>query len=440
MNDKGHRFGHGSGLNLQLAAWMHSRRRKLLAAAAAGLSSAMVLLAGCGPVKLVAKTNIPPPLVMKVPIGVALFVPTEFSNYIHKEERWSTKWHIELGKAQTDSITRLMGAMFERVVPVESVNAGTQVPGGVAAILEPSIEEYAFVTPRDAGSPFYAVSIKYRVNVYLPDGKLADSWGFTGYGTAPSQGLSSEAPLHAATASAMRDAGAKLAVEFREQAVMRGLVPGAPTADAPASAATPAGAGPATAPAAPGTEKPSTATPSTEAPGTATPGTEAPGTAAPGTATPGTDAPGTAMPGTEEPSTPTPSDEASGAAAPSTEKPSTEAPSAATPGSKAPGTGPGTAVPPTPPVAAPKENEDAAKDHADGEPPQQGEKPEDEQPAEDAAAEPQQTPQVDQPKDEQADGQQDGEEGEQPTEQGTDKKIPKQPGAPEAFALARAVR
>ncbi len=56
------------------------------------------------------------------------------------------------------------------------------------AILEPSIEEFAFVTPRDAGSPFFAVSIKYRVNIYLPDGKLADSWGFTGYGTAPAQG------------------------------------------------------------------------------------------------------------------------------------------------------------------------------------------------------------------------------------------------------------
>lgn len=204
-----------------------------MAAAACGLSAAMVLLAGCGPVKLVASTNIPPPLVVKIPIGVALFVPTEFSTYVHKEERWSTKWHVELGKAQADGITRLMNAMFERVVPVDSVNAGTQVPGGVAAILEPSIEEYAFVTPRDAGSPFYAVSIKYRVNVYLPDGKLADSWGFTGYGTSPSQGLSSEAPLSTATALAMRDAGAKLAVEFREQAVMRGLLPESATADTP---------------------------------------------------------------------------------------------------------------------------------------------------------------------------------------------------------------
>jgi hypothetical protein len=207
----------------------------------------MVLLAGCGPVKLVANTNIPPPLVVKIPIGVALFVPTEFSSYVHKEERWSTKWHVDLGKAQTDGITRLMSAMFERVVPVDSVNAGTQVPGGVVAILEPSIEEYAFVTPRDAGSPFYAVSIKYRVNVYLPDGKLADSWGFTGYGTSPSQGLSSQAPLSTATALAMRDAGAKLAVEFREQAVMRGLLPDSPSADAPPTP-TPAAAAPAPAP------------------------------------------------------------------------------------------------------------------------------------------------------------------------------------------------
>src|ERR1043165_3337571 len=83
-----------------------------------------------------------------------------------------------------------MNAMFERVIAVDSVGAGQNAEGGVRAILEPSVEEFAFVTPRDAGSPFFAVSIKYRVNVYLPNGKLADSWGFTGYGTAPAEGLS----------------------------------------------------------------------------------------------------------------------------------------------------------------------------------------------------------------------------------------------------------
>jgi len=193
----------------------------------------LALVAGCGPVRLQATTNIPTPLIVKIPIGVALFIPKEFSQYVHHEERWSTAYEIDLGHAQAEGITRLMTAMFERVVAVDSLNmAGRLDDGGVQAILEPSIEEYAFVTPRDAGgAPFFAVSIKYRVNVYLPDGKLADSWGFTGYGTSPSRGFASETPLAAATALAMRDAGAKLAVEFREQAVLRGLLPQPTSAD-----------------------------------------------------------------------------------------------------------------------------------------------------------------------------------------------------------------
>lgn len=202
------------------------RQRALRFAALA----ALLPLAGCGPVSLVANANIPQPLVVKMPITVALFMPQEFSTFVHREDRWSTAWHVDLGKAQNEGITRLVDAMFERVVPVDSVNAGAQV-SDVRAIIEPSIEEFAFVTPRDAGSPFYAVSIKYRVNVYLPDGKLADSWGFTGYGTSPAKGLSSTTPLAAATALAMRDAGAKLAVEFREQPIVRGLLPEAASAD-----------------------------------------------------------------------------------------------------------------------------------------------------------------------------------------------------------------
>ena len=211
---------------------MNMNISRLRAALLSGFGAlALVALAGCGPVKLIANTNIPTPLVVKIPIAVALFIPKEFSTYVHNEERWSTDWHVELGKAQSDGITRLMNAMFEQVIQVDSVSAGQARSEGVRAILEPSIEEFAFVTPRDAGSPFFAVSIKYRVNIYLPDGKLADSWGFTGYGTAPAEGLSSAPPLQTATALAMRDAGAKLAVEFREQATVRGLLPAGATAD-----------------------------------------------------------------------------------------------------------------------------------------------------------------------------------------------------------------
>lgn len=197
-------------------------------------TAALLIAAGCGPVRLVATTNIPTPLVVKIPVAVALYVPKEFSGFIHKEERAGTDWNVDLGKAQSEGLTRLLTAMFDRVVMVDSINAASQLGPDVRAILEPSIEEYAFVTPRDAGSPFFAVSIKYRVNVYSPDGRLADSWGFTGYGTAPAQGITSNAPLTRATALALRDAGAKLAVEFREQAIVRGLLPETVSPDLPA--------------------------------------------------------------------------------------------------------------------------------------------------------------------------------------------------------------
>lgn len=199
---------------------------------------AMTLVSGCGAVKLTATPNIPPPLIAKIPVSVALHVPKEFSEYVHKEKRISTDWNVDIGKGQTAGITRLVTAMFDRVVVVDSVSAGTQAGTEIKAILEPSVEEFAFVTPQDAGSPFFAVSIKYRVDVYSPDGRLADSWGFTGYGTAPAQGLSSNAPLEQAASIAMRDAGAKLAVEFRDQAIVRGMLPEGAVLPGTAEAAT----------------------------------------------------------------------------------------------------------------------------------------------------------------------------------------------------------
>jgi len=225
---------------------------------------------GCGPVKLAATSNIPTPLIVKIPVAVALYVPKDFSEYVHKEERWGTKWDVSLGKAQSEGLSRLLTAMFERVVVVDSVNAGAALGPEIRAILEPSVEEYAFVTPRDAGSPFYAVSIKYRVNVYSPDGRLADSWGFTGYGTSQSEGISSSTPMAAATALALRDAGAKLAVEFREQAIVRGLLPESAAQDNPAP---PAATQPPPTQQAPTPEvqKPATTTPAAPSPATEPP-------------------------------------------------------------------------------------------------------------------------------------------------------------------------
>lgn len=170
--------------------------------------------------------SLPEPLITRMPVAVALHIPPEFSTFTQKEKRSSVQWEISLGKAQTEGFTRLLNAMFERVIVVDSIEAATRGEP-VRAILEPMIDEYNFVTPRDAGASFFAVSIKYRMGIYTPDGKLADSWAFTGYGSAPTAGMSDEDSLHRATTLALRDAAAKLAVEFRDQEIVRELLPGA---------------------------------------------------------------------------------------------------------------------------------------------------------------------------------------------------------------------
>lgn len=212
---------------------------------------ACLAVSGCGPTRIMARADIPPPLVEPAPVTVALHVPAEFVQYTHKESRKvSGKWEFMLGKAQSESFDKLLNAMFLHVVRVDSVENAAANPG-IRAILEPSIDEYSFVTPQDAGGPFYAVSIKYRMSIYAPDGKLADSWAFTGYGTAISKGVNSEEPLENATALAIRDAGAKLATEFREQEVMKELL-----STDPSKAASPAPSEPSSAAAAATTSSP----------------------------------------------------------------------------------------------------------------------------------------------------------------------------------------
>ena len=129
-----------------------------------------------------------------------------------------------------------MNAMFDRVVPVDATDAGARTDPQIRGVIEPVLEDFSFVTPRETGTSMYAVSLKYRINAYTPAGKIADSWTFNGYGAQPSGSVPGQGKdaLQQAASIAMRDAGAKLAVEFREQAIVRGLIDAAP-ASAPAA-------------------------------------------------------------------------------------------------------------------------------------------------------------------------------------------------------------
>jgi hypothetical protein len=85
------------------------------------------------------------------------------------------------------------------------------------ALFETRVDQYSFVTSRETGGRYYAVTIKYRINLYTPQGEKVDSFTLTGYGNSLAMGMSGGKPLTQATVAAMRDAAAKFLVQFPDQ-------------------------------------------------------------------------------------------------------------------------------------------------------------------------------------------------------------------------------
>jgi hypothetical protein len=186
-----------------------------------------LLLSACAPTRFETQSDIPQPLIEKIPIAVGVYMPLAFTNKVYEEKReGGGEYSIGLGKAQSAGFMRILNAMFNRVVPVAAPQDAAADPE-IRGVLEPVLEDFAFVTPVESSTPTYAASLRYTIRLYSPRGELTESWTFTGYGSQPASqfpGKGDEA-LAAATRLAMRDAGAKLAAEFREQAIARGLLP-----------------------------------------------------------------------------------------------------------------------------------------------------------------------------------------------------------------------
>ncbi len=192
-----------------------------------GIAVPLVLLAACGDVQVAAESEVPTPLIDPLPLTVGIYYSEDFSKYAHAEERWGVDWKAELGPYHVRMADRLFAASFREIIPIKDLTALPANPPYVA-IIQPRIEQYSFITPKDTGASYYAVTIKYRLDVLAPNGAAADSLTFTGYGSFKSGGMTSTAPMVLATKAAMRDAAAKFLVQFPEQEVAHKLLAGTP--------------------------------------------------------------------------------------------------------------------------------------------------------------------------------------------------------------------
>jgi hypothetical protein len=188
---------------------------------------ALTSVAACGAISIKPDPVLPRPLLQPLPGSVGLVLPNELRNYVHKERRWGADWQIALGPGHVHLLRDIFKDSFRHVEEFKDL-AAARAATGLNAVFEPLIDQYSFVTDRDTGGRYDAVTIRYRINLYTPQGEKVDTLTLTGYGSALAKGMSSGTPLERATLAAMRDAAAKFLVQFPEQPAGQQLARGEP--------------------------------------------------------------------------------------------------------------------------------------------------------------------------------------------------------------------
>ena len=182
----------------------------------AGLALVVILLSACGDVSIKPEARLPKPLIVQMPADVGLIIPADTRKYVDKETRFGVDWTVDLGPGEVRLMQDVFKDLFHHVEEFKDLDAA-RAGKDLKALFETRVDQYSFVTARETKGRYYAVTIRYRINLYTPQGEQVDSYTLTGYGNSLALGMSGSKPLTQATAGAMRDAAAKFLVQFPEQ-------------------------------------------------------------------------------------------------------------------------------------------------------------------------------------------------------------------------------
>jgi hypothetical protein len=178
------------------------------------IATCVLVLGGCAKVSVRPEGELPTPLIVKTPARVGVVVTPEAGNYTHKESRASVDYEAELGPSHKTLVEEIFKAEFADAKMFESVDAARLEPG-LHAIFEPRIEQFSFANARETGGVYCAVTIRYNIAIYAPNGQLVDNLTLTGYGSGPAAKIGNgEEELAIAAYAAMRDAAAKFLTQF----------------------------------------------------------------------------------------------------------------------------------------------------------------------------------------------------------------------------------
>ena len=171
---------------------------------------AVIFISGCSSTAQVQIDSQFPTVVSKPkPVKAAIVFTEDFKRYIASP---NSKTSIDLGSAQTELLSNAFAGLFNEI---EFVSAVSDVTFENALVITPSVQEVQVSTPSDTYLNVYEVWIKYSLDIETVSGDQVDSWFMPAYGKTPdSFMLSKTNAIEEAAIIALRDAGAKLLLDF----------------------------------------------------------------------------------------------------------------------------------------------------------------------------------------------------------------------------------
>ena len=180
--------------------------------------TAMLLFLQSCTTSVVVEGTVPTPLVSVIPARMGVYYSDEFRRFKHEEVfRDSGGWHIDLGKQNLRFFQNLTKSLFAEIQEVHQPPLTTEEMRDLDGVFIPSIEKYGFLTPSIMGVEFYSASIEYRVAMYDKVGAKIGDWNIVGYGKSEGGLFSSDEAINEATVQAIRDGGARIAIELIDQ-------------------------------------------------------------------------------------------------------------------------------------------------------------------------------------------------------------------------------
>ena len=182
------------------------------------LAVAVLLLAGCGPTKVVVEGSFPDALLEPLPMTLGIWYPEEFANHEFFDEaktRAESGWIVQTGAAQVQMWDKLLGDMFYQVIHMKGKPGPDQMNQLVDAVLIPRVDELQYAIPQHTNVKVYEIWMRYRFELVTSGGKPIAEWTMPAYGKTPTAFLrTDEAAVNLAAVMALRDAGANFATTF----------------------------------------------------------------------------------------------------------------------------------------------------------------------------------------------------------------------------------